>query len=334
MSTSPDTATTPFTISRDLPVPPDEAFALLTEPDRLRRWKSVTARVDLRAGGEYRFTVVPGNVVTGTYREVEPGRRLVFGWGWEGNEGLPPDASTVTVTIEPIETGSRVTLVHEGLPADQLPGHAAGWEHFLGRLERLAATGDAGPDEWAAAPDPIDPLVAADACLAVIQPMLRGLTAEDRPKPTPCEGLSCHDMAEHLMASLAQVGSMAGAEVARPETGSLESKVSDMADQAITAWRVRGTEGGVPLPDGSEFPAFAAASLLPIELLLHGWDLAEGSGQRLVVSDAVVTYVRELAEGIVPGGRGRSFGPEVEPSSEADALERLAAYAGRSPLRS
>ena len=33
-----------------LPVPTDEAFALITEPDRLRRWKTVSARVDLRAG--------------------------------------------------------------------------------------------------------------------------------------------------------------------------------------------------------------------------------------------------------------------------------------------
>ena len=52
--------TTPYTISADLPVSPDEAFALITEPERLRRWKAVSARVDLQAGGAYRFTVTPG----------------------------------------------------------------------------------------------------------------------------------------------------------------------------------------------------------------------------------------------------------------------------------
>src|SRR4051794_28145185 len=133
-----------------LPVSPDEAFALVTEPERLRRWKTVSAVVDLRAGGAYRFTVTPGHVAAGTFREVEPGRRIVYGWGWEGEgDGLPPDASTVTVTIEPTATGSRVTLVHEGLDAVQAAAHAEGWQHFFGRLERLAASGDAGPDEWA-----------------------------------------------------------------------------------------------------------------------------------------------------------------------------------------
>ena len=77
-----------------LPVSTDEAFALITEPDRLRRWKTLSARVDLRAGGQYRWTVVPGHVAVGTFREVDPGRRIVFGWGWEGSAELGPDVST------------------------------------------------------------------------------------------------------------------------------------------------------------------------------------------------------------------------------------------------
>src|SRR3954466_13196946 len=141
-----------YTKSVILAVPPDEAFALLTEPERLRRWQAVSAYVDLRAGGAYRWTVTPGHVAGGTFREVEPGRRIVFGWGWEGTDGLPPDASTVTVTIEPEDDGSRVTLVHEGLDEQQTAGHAEGWDHYLERLRTLAATGEAGRDAWAWAP--------------------------------------------------------------------------------------------------------------------------------------------------------------------------------------
>jgi uncharacterized protein YndB with AHSA1/START domain len=66
-----------------LPVTPDEAFSLITEPERLRRWQTVSAVVDLRAGGAYQWTVAPGHMAAGTFREVEPGRRIVFGWGWE-----------------------------------------------------------------------------------------------------------------------------------------------------------------------------------------------------------------------------------------------------------
>ena len=334
MSSQPASTDTvaPYTISADLPVSPDEAFALVTEPERLRRWKTVSATVDLRAGGAYRFTVTPGHVAAGTYRVVEPGRRVVFGWGWEGSDDLPPDASTVTVTIEPTETGSRVTLMHEGLDAEQSKRHAEGWQHFVERLERLAMTGDAGPDEWAAAPDPLDPIVASEAALAALQPVLRGLTSEDRQKPTPCADFNGHELAEHLMSSIADVGSMAGATVTRPEQGSLEHKVSVMADQAIAGWHARGLEGTVSLPSGYELPSTTAASILAIELLLHGWDLAQTSGQRMVVSEPLAGYVRSLAEDVVPAGRGRSFADEAEALPDADALDRLAAYAGRVPL--
>lgn len=316
-----------------LPVSPDEAFALITDPERLRRWQTVSAVVDLRAGGQYRWTINPGHVAAGTYRELEPGKRIVFGWGWEGNEDLGPDASTVTVTLEPADGGTLVTLVHEGLTEQQAAMHAEGWNHYFYRLARLAATGEAGPDEWAQVPEILTPVTAADAALAVIQPVLRNLTAEDRPKPTPCADFSCHELVVHLFGSLVQLGAMAGAQVQNPQEGSLENRVSVMAAQAIDAWRSVDLDGMVPGPGGNEMPASFAASILPVELVLHGWDLAQGSGQQIHISDELVNYLRGLAEMVVPGGRkGGSFADEMSSAEDASALDRLAAFAGRTPL--
>lgn len=324
-----------FTKTVALPVSPDEAFALITDPERLRRWQTVSAVVDLRAGGQYRWTVNPGHVAAGTYREVEPGKRIVFGWGWEGNEDLVPDTSTVTVTIEPAESGSLVTLVHEGLTEQQAAMHAEGWNHYFDRLALLAATGEAGPDEWAQVPEPLTPVTAADAALAVIQPILRNLTAEDRPKPTPCTELSCHELIEHVFGSLVRLGAMAGAHVQNPNEGSLENRVSVMAAQAIDAWRSIDLDGMVPGPGANPMPASFAASILPLELVLHGWDLAQASGQQIQISDEFINYLRGLAEMVVPAARpGGSFAEEAPCAEDAGALDRLAAFAGRTPLAS
>jgi uncharacterized protein (TIGR03086 family) len=322
-----------YTKTALLPVTPDEAFALITQPERLRRWQTVSARVDLRAGGEYRWTVTPGHVAAGTYREVEPGKRVVFGWGWEGNPNLAPDASTVTVTVEPAEGGTLVTLVHEGLTDEQAASHAEGWSHYFTRLEKAAADGDAGPDEWAAAPAQLDLLASADATLAVLQGVLRNLTTEDRTKQTPCAEFDCHALVEHLFGSLTGVGAMAGIAVTNPEQGSLENRVADMAAQTIEAWRRRGVEGTVPGPGDGEMPAAVGASILSLEFLLHAWDFAQASGQRLQVSDEVVAYVQTLAAPIIPPGRARgAFADEVTPPADATPLQRLVAFSGRTPV--
>ena len=322
-----------YSSSVDLPVGPDEAFALVTEPERLRRWSSVCASVELRAGGAWRWHVTPSHMAGGTIREVDPGRRVVFGWGWLGDEALPPDASTVTVTVEPTGAGSRVTLTHEGLPdQQQVVGHAEGWDHYLERLERLAVKGDAGRDEWAWSPEDLDPVVAGYAALAAIQPMLRRLTPEDQPKPTPCTDRTCHQLAVHLMESLVALGGMAGAELEIPAEGSLESKVSMLADRALTAWHDRGLEGMVADPAGNEIPASLGPAIIDVELLLHGWGLAQGSGQTIEVSDEVVAYVAGLGEQLIEGGRGSAFADELTAEDGVGALDRFAAYSGRAAL--
>jgi uncharacterized protein YndB with AHSA1/START domain len=71
---------------------------------------------------------------------VEPPSRLVFTWGWEGDGDLPPGSSTVEITLIPDGDDTLVRLRHTGLPTQESRTlHAAGWDHYLGRLARAAA---------------------------------------------------------------------------------------------------------------------------------------------------------------------------------------------------
>ncbi|QEP08293.1 MULTISPECIES: SRPBCC family protein [unclassified Glutamicibacter] len=130
-----------------LPVNPDTAFTLVTDPERLRRWQTVACRMDLRVGGSYRFTMGPGLHAAGTVTEIEPGRRLVLSWGWECSDAVPPGDSALYITMEAHAEGTALTLRHEGLDAGQPSGHAEGWNHFLDRLVPFAKIGHAVPDE-------------------------------------------------------------------------------------------------------------------------------------------------------------------------------------------
>jgi uncharacterized protein (TIGR03086 family) len=314
-----------------LPVDADEAFALSTQPERLRRWKTVAARVDLRVGGEYRWTILPGHHAAGTFQEIEPGKRIVFTWGWESGTDLPPGASTVTITLEPEAGGTSVRLLHEGLTPGQATAHAEGWNHYLGRLVTEASTAaGAGPDEWAFAPDPIDHLISAEASLAVLLGVLRKLTPADRDKPTPCEDFTAHELLEHLAGSLKNIGTALGADVTDRTDAAPEVRIAELAQPALEAFARRGVDGTIDM-GFAELPATMVAGILNLELLVHAWDFAKASGQDLAVSDVVTDYVEGLALTTISDQvrSGGSFAPAQPVAETAGSLERLIAFTGR-----
>jgi uncharacterized protein (TIGR03086 family) len=316
-----------------VPLDPADTFALITEPDRLRRWMAVAARVDLRAGGEYRWTVTPGHTAAGTVVDVDPGRRVVYSWGWEGGGDPAPGASTVTVTLTPVDGGTEVRLVHDGLTDEQAARHAEGWNHYLERLVAAGRHGDAGPDEWVAAPEPLDELTCAEAALAVLQHVLRGLDRADLAKQTPCKEFDVAQLADHLMRSMTIIGGAAGAQLPVRDTDApLEVQVADAAQRVLETWRGRGTEGTVEL-NGRQVPAMMPIRILSLEFLVHAWDFARATGREMVVSEPVSDYVLGIAGKVItPEARGYAgFDEAVVTDPDARVLDRLIAFTGRQP---
>jgi uncharacterized protein YndB with AHSA1/START domain len=129
---------------------PETVFAFFTEPELLLRWKGVDAQLDPVPGGTYRVVMHDRRTVLGRYVVVEPPTRLVFTWGFDGEDPLvAPGASTVEVTLAPDGDGTLVRLIHRDLPAPAREVHARGWAHYLDRLQTAARGGDPGPDPWA-----------------------------------------------------------------------------------------------------------------------------------------------------------------------------------------
>ncbi|MGH3860834.1 SRPBCC family protein [Actinokineospora sp.] len=114
--------------------PPETVFAYFTDAERHPRWMGVEATLDPRPGGVYRCVVHDKATVLGEYVLVEPPHKVVFTWGFEGNEDVPPGSSTVTVTLTPDDTGTLLRLVHTGLPHPSLASHDRGWTTYLHNL--------------------------------------------------------------------------------------------------------------------------------------------------------------------------------------------------------
>jgi uncharacterized protein (TIGR03086 family) len=169
--------------------------------------------------------------------------------------------------------------------------------------------------------------VTLPACRAVLQ----RLTDDDLPRPTPCSEYTVADIGQHLLRSMALLASVAGEQIAPPAWGTPDADVAAAAEAALAAWRRRGLDGSVAV-GRNVLPASLAAELIPLELLVHGWDIAQATGRDIDVSPAVAGYILDRAhELITEDKRGRSFAAEVPAGPGATVLQRLIAFTGRVP---
>lgn len=139
--------------SIEIEAAPGEVFDYLVTDAGMTAWMGQHAALDARPGGGFAVDIA-GCAIRGRFLQVERPHRVVVSWGVAGSANLPPGVSTVAFTLTPIAHGTRVDLVHSGLPEAELKGHADGWAHFLPRLRIVALGGDAGEDDWTPTAEP------------------------------------------------------------------------------------------------------------------------------------------------------------------------------------
>jgi uncharacterized protein YndB with AHSA1/START domain len=127
-----------------------DVYVLLTDAAQFVRWMAPTATLDPRPGGIVTWTHHNGDVVSGSYVELVPDRRIVFTFGWARTDvEVPPGSTTVQIDLRPTHRGTELRLVHRGLAGPMADAHAGGWANYLDRLAAVAEGRDPGPDALA-----------------------------------------------------------------------------------------------------------------------------------------------------------------------------------------
>jgi len=96
------------------------------------------AEIDLRPGGAYRIHMREPDGkehrVSGVYREVDPPRKVVYTWGWDGDH--PVKDSLVTLEFIARGNSTEVVLRHDGIMDDkERANHEHGWTAILDKFE-------------------------------------------------------------------------------------------------------------------------------------------------------------------------------------------------------
>ncbi len=125
----------------DIEAAPETVFEFFVDPAKLTRWLAVEATLDARPGGVCHQVHEGGPPqrrlfhMEGEFLEVDPPKRVVFSWGFaEPDAVVAAGTSTVEVTLASTGAGTRVRLVHRGLPPAAFADHDGGWADLLPRL--------------------------------------------------------------------------------------------------------------------------------------------------------------------------------------------------------
>jgi uncharacterized protein YndB with AHSA1/START domain len=131
------------TVRREIAAPAEDLFDAWLDAQSIGTWlrpspiRETRAETDPRVGGTFRIVMVDDESSfehTGTYREIDRPRRLVFTWS---SHATGFRDSIVTVTFRPLSSSTVVEIHQVGLPDEEAQAsHHAGWSDALRELGR------------------------------------------------------------------------------------------------------------------------------------------------------------------------------------------------------
>lgn len=187
------------------------------------------------------------------------------------------------------------------------------------------------------ATSPVDDLAAA---LAATGALVASTPADRWGSATPCPEWDVRALVAHLVrGNWLFAAALGGQQPPAPPGDPVQddavlddaTSYDDSGRAVVAAFAEPGAlERLVTVPFGT-VPGAVALHLRTVEALVHGWDLARATGQRLTADDGVVEReigFTEAALGQLPPDRS-PFAPPRPVGADAPPLDRLAALLGR-----
>jgi uncharacterized protein (TIGR03086 family) len=150
--------------------------------------------------------------------------------------------------------------------------------------------------------------------------------------PTPCGRWSLRQLLDHSIDSLTMFADAlgpvtSGDEVRTAGATSWDRAMAELAARSRRAWAVPGVmDQTFELPIGT-MPAPMVASAALLELVVHGWDIGQATGDLVPIPDDLAIPILEFAQAAIPAERGDLFAADLGIGDTPG--EQLVAFLGR-----
>ncbi|GAC1374998.1 MAG: TIGR03086 family metal-binding protein [Acidimicrobiales bacterium] len=158
--------------------------------------------------------------------------------------------------------------------------------------------------------------------------------------PTPCSRWSVQDLLDHTFDTLAMFTDTVappGADAHVPEVRALGSTpwdlaIAELATRSRRAWQAPGVLDrtfDLPAPMGAQ-PAAVVASANLLEVVVHGWDISQATGEGAAIPETLALPVLEFArQALGDAPRGDHFAADLGIGDTPS--DQLVSFLGRKP---
>lgn len=275
-----------------------------------------------------------------SHAEVEVGESVIMVGQPKGTYRNPRDLGAATVLIH-VHVADVDALFHRAVE---------GGAEIVQQLEdqpygdRNAAIRDPEGHEWYIATtiggegaQLLEPLQQFDQVVAEVQEIVDAVTPEHLDRATPCAQWNVRQVINHMVTGNLAFAAIVGGE-ALPDRDA--DRVGDapttaFADAAGSLRAALADEGVMERAYSSAIGEVPGSTLLQMrvtEMIVHGWDVAQATGQPTNIAPEIAGAALGVWQGRLlkmPDGRGDLFGPEQPVASDANPADRLAAFLGR-----
>ena len=172
---------------------------------------------------------------------------------------------------------------------------------------------------------------------------VRAIRADQLDASTPCSKYNVRKLVNHLLFWGPSLEGAARKEPVAPPAASEQDvnltdgewadKVEAQINRLVTAWsELDAWEGTTQMGGPTALTASMIGGMVLGELVMHGWDLAQATGQEPQWDDGVLKYLyREVKQTAEQGRQMGVYGDQVHVTATASVLDQTLGLTGRDP---
>lgn len=184
-----------------------------------------------------------------------------------------------------------------------------------------------------------DNVAMLEAALANTTRLIAGIGDDQWDRSTPCAKWNVRELVQHTVGVMANfAGAAAGTGVVGDpmdyDLGDNPAETcASAARSCVSSWTQRGELDSIVTLGDNEFPGAVAFNINMLDAYVHGWDVAQATGQQADLDADLCSALLEFSRQVVPEAprEGDNFHAVVPTAHDAGAQAELLGYLGRQP---